>query len=55
MKNLLKNTTRILALVAVCAALSGCGQPTSVSSNFPSYGGQAAAAGSFVAPTIMDY
>ncbi len=57
MKKLFKTSTRILAALAVCAALSACGQVPSLSSagNFPTYGGQASVSGQFVAPTIMDY
>ena len=53
MTNLLKTTVRIVAAVAVCAALSACGQASTA--NFPSYGAQSSVSGGFVAPTIMDY
>lgn len=56
MKNLLKTTSRLLLAVALCAAVSACGQAGSVgSSGFPSYGSQAAASGQYAAPSIMDY
>lgn len=57
MKNMLKNTVRIIAALAVCASVSACSTPGTVASatSFPSYSGGQASAGSFVAPSIMDY
>jgi|GEM_PF-6978298 hypothetical protein len=56
MKNLLKTTTRIFLAVALCAAVSACGQTGSIaSSSFPSYGSQASVSGQYVPPSILDY
>ncbi len=55
MKTIAKTTVRLLAALALCAALSACGQPSGLgASEFPSYN-PAAVTGHFVSPSIMDY
>jgi predicted small lipoprotein YifL len=52
----IKNTARLLAILALCASVSACGQANpSASASFPSYGSQAAVSSQYVAPSILDY
>jgi hypothetical protein len=56
MKTLFKPALHLIAIAALCAALSACSQPgLSNAAGFPSYGNQTAASGQFEAPSIMDY